>query len=302
MVKLQTPEWVFMGGELQPYKDAVLHISSEAVTRGLNVYEGLKGYWNSDSSRFGIVAMQRHFARLQRSARLLSIPCLVDYDQFELACHTLIKALYEKERDMWIRATLYVVDGHWGEDTVADLVLTAYHQDKARPAPTSIGVSTWRRSVDVSLPSRIKTSPNYEVARLARIEGRGRGFTEMILLNQFGRVAEATGCCVIMVRDGKVYTPPAYECRLESITLEIVGDICRSEGIEFIERPIDRTELYVADEIALVGTLAELVPIKRIDDFELSNDRPVLNRIADRFWSALRHSNPHPKVDLSIVH
>jgi len=143
MVKLQTPEWVYMGGELRPYKDAVLHISSEAVTRGLNVYEGLKGYWNAACSEFGIVAIPRHFARLQRSARLLSIPCEVDFGAFEQACHTLVKALYEKERDMWIRATLYVTEGHWGENTVADLVLTAYHQDKARPEPTRIGVSTW---------------------------------------------------------------------------------------------------------------------------------------------------------------
>ncbi len=301
MVKLQTPEWVYMGGELRPYKDAVLHISSEAVTRGLNVYEGLKGYWNEDGSEFGIVAIPRHFARLKRSARLLSIPCELDFDAFEQACHTLVKALYDPERDMWIRATLYVTEGHWGENTVADLVLTAFHQDKTRPKPADIGVSTWRRSTDVSLPPRVKTSTNYEVARLARIEGRGRGFSEMILLNQSGRVAEATGCCVLMVRDGRVYTPPAYECRLESITLDIVGDICRSEGIEFIERPIDRTELYIADEMALVGTLAELVPIRRIDDFILPDDRPILDRIADRFWTAVRNSKPHPKVDLSIV-
>lgn len=301
MVKLQTPEWVYMGGELRPYKEAVLHISTEAVTRGLNVYEGLKGYWNAESSQFGIVALPRHFARLQNSARLLSIPFHVDFNEFEIACHTLVKALYEKERDMWIRATLYVVEGHWGEDTVADLVLTSYHQNKSRPEPVSIGVSTWRRSSDVSLPPRIKTSANYEVARLARIEGRGRGFSEMILLNQFGRVAEATGCCVLVVRDGKVHTPPAYECRLESITLDIVAEICRSEGIEFIERPVDRTELYVADEIALVGTLAEIVPIKQIDDFKLSDDNPVLNKIADRFWKAVRNEKSHPKVDLSIV-
>lgn len=301
MVKLQTPEWVFMGGELRPYKDAVLHISSEAVTRGLNVYEGLKGYWNDDCTEFGIVALPRHFARLQRSARLLSIPCEVDFGGFEQACHALVRALYEKERDMWIRATLYVTEGHWGENTIADLVLTAYHQEKKRPAPADIGISTWRRSTDVSLPPRVKTSTNYEVARLARIEGRGRGFSEMILLNHSGRVAEATGCCVLMVRDGKVYTPPAYECRLESITLEIVGDICRSEGIEFIERPVDRTELYVADEVALVGTLAELVPIRRIDDFVLPDERPVLDRVADRFWSAVRNASPHPKVDLSLV-
>ena len=173
MVQLQQPPWVYMSGKLRRWDEAVLHISAEAVTRGLNVYEGLKGYWRHDGSSFGIVAMRRHFARLQRSARLLYIPCPVDFDKFEAACHELVKALYRPDKDMWIRATLYVVEGHWGEGTVADLVLTAYHQEMVPPAPIDIGVSTWQRSSDVSLPPRVKTSANYQVARLRGSRGGG---------------------------------------------------------------------------------------------------------------------------------
>lgn len=301
MVKLQKPEWVYLGGKIRPWDEAVLHISSEAVTRGLNVYEGLKGYWHENSVNFGIVAMPRHFARLQRSARLLHIPCLVKYPEFEKACHELVRRLYSPDRDMWVRATLYVIEGHWGEGTVADLVLTAYHQDKTSPAPIDIGISTWQRATDVTLPPRIKTSANYQVARLARIEGRGRGYSEMILLNQWGRVAEATGACVLMVRNGKVVTSPPSEGRLESITVEIVADICRSLGIEFVERPIDRTELYVADEVRLAGTLAEIVPVRRIDDFPLSEKSPILSEVSARFRAAVRGIDPHPAVDLSMV-
>jgi branched-chain amino acid aminotransferase len=301
MVQLQKPDWVYFRGKVRPWDEAVLHVSTEAINRGLNVYEGLKGYWSEDSTRFGIVAMPRHFARLLRSSRLLYIPCPVAYGQFESATHELVRALYQPERDMWVRATLYVVEGHWGEGTKADLVLTAYHQDKTPPAPIDVGVSTWRRSSDDSLPPRIKTSTNYQVARLARIEGRGRGFSEMILLNQWGRVAEATGACILMVRNGTVISPPASEGRLESITLEIVTSLCRSEGIPFVERPVDRTELYVADELALVGTLAEIVRIRRIDEFVLPEQAPVLSRVASRFWAAVRGAAPHPDVDLSVV-
>ena len=93
-VQLQKPQWVYFAGKIRPWDEAVLHISSEAVTRGLNVFEGLKGYWQQDGVNFGIVAMPRHFARLQRSARLLHIPCPVNYDQFESACHDLIRSLY----------------------------------------------------------------------------------------------------------------------------------------------------------------------------------------------------------------
>ena len=98
MVQLQQPPWVYMKGKLRRWDEAVLHISTEAVTRGLNVFEGLKGYWRHDGSSFGIVAMRRHFARLNQSSRLLYIPCPVGFEEFETACHELIKALYGKIR------------------------------------------------------------------------------------------------------------------------------------------------------------------------------------------------------------
>lgn len=301
MVQLQRPEWVYLEGRIRPYDEAVIHISAEAVYRGLNVFEGLKGYWNADSTEFGLVALPRHFARLRRSARLLHIPVPVDYDEFERGCHDLIRALCEPERDMWIRATLYVIEGHWGEGTRSDLIMAGYHQDKAQPGPIDIGVSTWQRASDVTLPPRIKTSTNYQVARLARIEGRGRGFPEMVLLNQWGRVAEATGTCVLLVRDGTLVTTPPTEGTLESITVEIVLTLARSLGIPVEIRPVDRTELYICDEIGLASTLAELTPVARIDDYPLPEQRPVLDAVQHRYRAALRGVDPHPSVDLSYV-
>jgi branched-chain amino acid aminotransferase len=298
---LQQPRFVYFQGEVRPWEEATLHVSTEGVNRGLNVYEGLKGYWQADGNSFGIVEMRRHYERLTRSARLLHVPVPVTFDEFREASAKLIRALYESDKDMWIRATLYVVEGHWGEGTVADLVLTAYHQSKQPPSPVTVGVSTWQRATDLSLSPRIKTSANYNVARLARIEGRGRGFSEMILLNQYGRVAEATGACLLLVRDGSVITPPASEGRLESITLEIVRGICRSRVIPFIERPVDRTELHIADELRLVGTLAELTPITRVDDYELPARRPLTDLIAGTFWDAVRGVAPHPAVELTFL-
>ncbi|GIW87720.1 MAG: branched chain amino acid aminotransferase [Isosphaeraceae bacterium] len=301
MTPLQTPEFAFMGGRLIPWKDAVLHVSTEAINRGLNVYEGLKGYWRHDGAGFGVVAMRRHYDRLRRSAALLHIPCPVDFDTFRDSCRQLFRALLRRDRDMWLRATLYVVEGHWGEGTVADLVLTAYHQDPTPPKPIRVGVSTWRRSSDVSLPPRIKTSANYNVARLARIEGRPRGCSEMILLNQWDRVAEATGACLIMVRDGTVVTPPPSEGRLESITVQIVAALCQSLAIPYQERPIERTELLIADELALAGTLSELTPIEQLDHYRLPPQTPILNALSSRFWGAVRGVNPHPAIDLEPV-
>jgi branched-chain amino acid aminotransferase len=301
LAQLQTPELVYFQGALRPWRDAVLHVSTEAVNRGLNVFEGIKGYWGSEGREFGLVAVREHYDRLHRSARLLHIPFTMPFDEFEGACHELVGALLTPERDMWVRATLFVVEGHWGEGTRADLVLTAYHQERRRPDPIAVGVSTWRRAVDVALPARIKTSTNYQVARLARIEGRGRGFADMILLNRWDRVAEATGACLLMVRDGAVFTPPASEGVLESITVDIVEALAESVGIPFVRRPVDRTELYVADELALAGTLAELVPVRRIDDHRLPDELPVVEALADRFWGAVRGDDPHPAVRRSVL-
>lgn len=289
-----------MGGKLQPWNKAVLHVGCEAVTRGLNVFEGIKGYWQSNG-RFGILLLRRHFERLQRSARLLHIPCKWTYDEFESAIFEIIGALLTPERDMWVRTSLYVTDGHWGENTVADLVLTAFHQDKERPHAINLGVSTWRRASDAVLPARIKTSTNYQVGRLARIEGRARGCEDMALLNQWDRVAEATGTCILMVRDGKVYTPPASEGALESITLDVVEELAHSLGITFVRRPIDRTELLVADEIALCGTLSELTPVKSMEGLPLPEKSLLLSALRDRFFDAVRGTNPHPFVEMSIL-
>ena len=138
---LQQPRFAYFNGDVRPWEQATLHVSCEAVNRGLNVFEGLKGYWQADGKEFGIVELRRHYDRLTRSARLLHIPVPVSYEEFREACGKLVRALYEPDKDMWIRATLFVVEGHWGEGTVADLFLTAYHQVKDPPAP----VSRWRQ-------------------------------------------------------------------------------------------------------------------------------------------------------------
>jgi branched-chain amino acid aminotransferase len=298
-LQLQKPEVVFFGGEIRPWDEAVLHVSSEAVLRGLNVFEGLKGYWQHDGG-FALRSLRRHYRRLLHSARLLHIPVPVSYEEFESACFEITRSLYEPEKDLYIRATLFMVAGHWGEGSVADLVLTAYQQDSEAPDPVDVGISTWRRPVDVAMPSRIKTGTNYQVARLARMEGRSRGYEDMILLNQSDRVAEATAACVLLVRDGAVFSPPAYEGALESITVQMVADLCASLDIEFSRRPIERSELQIADELGLAGTLCEVTQVRSIDGMELP-DSPVLAAIERRYRSAVRGSEPHPRVELDVL-
>lgn len=289
-----------MGGELRAWDEATLHVGCEAAIRCVNVFEGVKGYWQPDG-RFGIVMLEQHYKRLRRSARLLHIPFDLTYVEFRSAIYELVGVLLGPDKDMWARPTLFAIEGHWGEDTVAELVVTAYNQDKQTPQSINLGVSTWQRSVDVSLPARIKTGTNYQVARLARIEGRAHGYKDMVLLNQWGRVAEATGSCVLISREGSIYTPPVTEGALESITVDIVESLAQSLGIRFVRRPIDRTELLVADEIATCGTLAEVTIVKSIEGLPLGNGEAILKTIQNRYLQAVRGIDPHPYVELSYL-
>lgn len=299
-VALQKPKFAYLNGAVRPWEEAVLHISSEAVLRSANVYEGIKGYWQPDGS-FAIVHLRRHYDRLVRSGRLLQLPVPVSYEEFEEAVFALVSALLTPDRDLWVRANVFAVEGHWGLDTVCDLMMTAFGQDQVDPAPIEVGVSTWLRPPDLSFPARVKTTANYQIGRLARIEGRGRGYGEMILMNQYGRVAEATGSCVLMARDGRVFTPPASEGALESITLDCAAAICDSRGIPFERRPIDRSELLIADELAVCGTLAEITEVTAVDGQPLPRTGGLLTEVATAYLAAVRGTAPHPAITLVPV-
>ncbi len=298
--QLQRPALASVNGKLVAYDDVKIHISAEALTRALSVFEGMKGYWDPESREFGIRNPRQHYERLRRSAALLQIPVGFSYDEYRDWCLDLARALLTVERDMWFRATMYVVEGHWGEGTRADLVVTAFHQTKDLTPPMTLTVSSWRRSGDTQLPYRAKASANYVVARLARMEASGRGFDDAVLLNDVGRVAEATGSCVVALRDGVVLTPPAYEGALESITLNVVERICRRDGLAFERRPVDRTELLTSDEVAVAGTISELTPISQVDTAEFGVDG-VLSSLRDRYLSAMRRVEPLADVEFELV-
>jgi branched-chain amino acid aminotransferase len=299
-LQLQQPENVYFDGQVRPWEQAVFHVSTEAVVRGLNVFEGLKGHWQAQGG-FAWRTMRRHYERMLRSAKLLHIPVDFTFDQFSEAIFALTRAELIEEKDLYIRATLFVIEGHYGEGTVSDLVLTAYKQEKEAPHPLSAGTSTWRRSPDVSMPARIKTSTNYQIARLARLEGKSRGYGDMILLNQAGRVAEGIGACLLLVRDGRIYTPPPWEGALESITLDLISKLGASMGIEVTQRPVDRSELYIADELGLTGSLSDITRIHTIDDQELPADAPLLTALQQRYRDAVTGADPHPAVEMTVV-
>jgi branched-chain amino acid aminotransferase len=295
---LQTPEFLFCRGAVRPWAEGLIHVNSEAVLRGLNIFEGLKGFWRQDGS-FGLVTMRRHYDRLHRSARILRMPFEMDFDTYDAACHALVQRLRRPSHDMWLRTTLMLVAGHWGEGDRTDLVITAYDHPRGPAPDMASGVTSWRRANDNALPARVKMGPNYLVARMSKIEGRSRGYREMIVLNDAGRVAEFVGSAVLIVRNGTIATPPASEGAFESITVDLIEILAAEAGVPFVRRPIDRTELSVADEIASCGTLNDLVMLSSIDGSALG-PAPILTALRARYLDAVTGVRPHPAIDMSI--
>jgi branched-chain amino acid aminotransferase len=295
---LQSPPFIWARGAIRPWAEATLHVTAEGVQRGMNVFEGLKGFWQPDG-RFGLVAMPRHYARLKRSAALMHMPFDMSFEEYDAACHAITACQREPSRNMWIRTTLYITEGHWGQGDRTDLVCAAYHHPKGSPPRMATGVSTWRRASDNAVPARVKSGFNYLAARFAKIEGRSRGYPEMVLLNEAGRVAEFIGSGLVMVRDGHVFAPPPSEGAFESITVDIVRALCATMGIPFQMRPIERTELIIADEIAAVGSLNDMVIISSFDGREMGPS-PVLDAILARYLAACEGRDPHPAVDLTF--
>jgi len=136
---------------------------------------------------------------------------------------------------------------------------------------------------------------------LARIEGRSRGYEDMILLNEYGRVAESTVACVLLVRDGCVCTPLPSEGAMDSITADVLAEIAAGLGIELVRRPIDRTELYVADELGLTGTLTEITLVGSLDDRPLPEETPILSSLLKRYRDAVTGVEAHHAVELAMV-
>jgi len=295
--QLQVPKWALVNGELVNYEDVRIHISAEALTRALSVFEGVKGYWNYSGDVFAVRSPRRHYDRLCRSASLFHIPIRFTYEEFVAGLSALAEQLLVPDRDLWFRPTLYVTQGHWGEGTAADLVVTAFTQQKNDPDPMRLGVSTWRRAADVALPTRVKSSANYVGARLARIEVHRLGYDDAVLLNDAGRVAEATGACILIADRNGIASPPTSEGCLDSITLNAMELVAQDMGLTFERRPIERSELLAADECGIAGTISELTLVEEVDGFRFGLSG-VLSQVRQRYIEIMRGEAVLPGIDL----
>ena len=276
----QNPDFLWWNGERMPWADATVHVTELGWSTVGAVFEGIRAYWDDDSGDLYVFRLREHLERLARSMRLVRLPLDYSLDQLTEATLDLLRANGSRE-DTYIRPLAYAANASGRRLSQVGNTTALLINTRAMPSHLLTGhtetakVSSWRRISDEVMPTRIKNLSNYRNGQLASMEARQDGYDTALLLNTGGTVAEGPGACVMFVRDGRLITPDVTSSILESITRDALMTLARDLlGVEVIERQVDRTELYLADEIFTCGTAAEITPITAIDKYEIGSGAP----------------------------
>jgi branched-chain amino acid aminotransferase len=262
---------IWMNGRLVAQDQAVLPVNSAAVFYGTNVFEGLRAYWNADDGEVYCFRLQEHFVRLRESMKMMrfTVP-YSDVDLYEAVREVLQGN--EVREDIHMHLVAYVTGAGMDATAPTGLYINPRCRGRLADGGLSCCVSSWLRTSDNAIPIRLKCGANYQNGRLAVLQAKADGYDAPILLNQQGHVAEGTGATFFMVRKGRLVTPPVSSDILESITrTTLIEEIGPDLGLDVVEREIDRTELYVADEAFFCGSGYEITPIVSIDRFPLGD-------------------------------
>jgi branched-chain amino acid aminotransferase len=284
---------IWMNGRLVPQEQAVLPVNSAAVFYATNVFEGLRAYWNAADGELYGFRLAEHFDRLRESAKMMRFAVPYGDDALFEAVREVLTGNAIQD-DVHMHLVTYVLAP--GMDATAPTGLYINPRRRGRLAPDGRGlacnVTSWTRTSDNAIPIRLKCGANYQNGRLALLQARADGYDAPIFLNRHGKVAEGTGATFFMVRKGRLVTPGTSSDILESITRStLIEDVCpQALGMEVVERDIDRTELYVAEEAFFCGSGYEITPITSIDRFPLGSGEigPVTRRISTAYMNLVR--------------
>jgi branched-chain amino acid aminotransferase len=284
---------IWMNGELVAWEDAKVHVLTHGLHYGTGVFEGIRCY----DTEIGpaVFRHREHLQRLHRSAELYYMPMPYDVETLRTATHELIGR--NGLRSCYIRPIAFRGYGPMGlnpleapvDVTIAVWEWGAYLGEEGKTKGIRAKVSSWRRISPASLIPSAKASGQYLNSVLAKIESLKAGYEEAILLDDHDHVCEGTGENIFVVWEGRVVTPPPAASILDGITRRSAVQIARDLGIEVIERDIVRAELYLADEVFMTGTAAELVPVREIDDHTIGSGSPgeITRAIQAAFEDAL---------------
>lgn len=290
------PTYLYWRGERRRWEDANVHVTSLGWSTIGAVFEGIRAYWNAEEEELYVFRLREHLERLAQSMKLVRLPLEQSTAELTEIILDLLRA-NEVRRDTYIRPLGYTANA--GNKRMSQmggesefLISTSDMPSHLLSGMTQEGkVSSWTRISDSVMPPRIKNLSNYRNGQLATMEVRQDGYDVAFMLNPQGKVAEAPGACVVLLRNGTLITPDVTSGILESITRDALITLVREElGVDVVERPVDRTELYLADEIFTCGTAAEITPVVSIDRYQIGDGKigPVTQRLESLFHSVLR--------------
>ena len=289
---LQKVDKIWMDGQLVDWDDARIHVLTHSLHYGCGVFEGIRAYETKDGP--AVFRLTDHITRLFNSAKIFMIDVPFTAEQLVEATKETVRV--NKLNSCYIRPLVYLGYGEMGLNTLpceVDVAIAcwpwgAYLGDDALTKGVRMKISSWFRHDHNIMPPAAKTTGNYVNSSLAKVEALKAGYDEAILLNRAGMVAECTGENVFVVRHGTIITPPLTSGALEGITQSSVMAIARDFGFECKVGELARSDLYIAEEMFVCGTAAEVSAVNSVDDRAIPCPGPITKAIADEYAKAVR--------------
>lgn len=295
---MPTP-YAYFKKQIVPLAEAKIGVMTHAFNYGTAVFEGVRGNWNASHEQLYVFRMKDHFDRLRKSCRIMLID--LPYDNEELSSTlTRVVEMSGYQEDVYIRPLAYKSSEVLGvrlHDLEDDLLIYVHpfgpYLDIEKGARCQ--TSSWRRVADTGIPARAKVTGIYANSALAKTEANLNGFDEAIMLDERGHISEGSGENIFVVIGGRIITPPPSSDILVGITRDTVMTLARTElGIEVMERDIDRTEIYTADECFMTGTAAHVTPVVELDRRPVGDGKmgPITGELVSLYFDIIKGNNP----------
>jgi branched-chain amino acid aminotransferase len=293
------PKYAYFGDKIIPYSEAKVGVLTHGLNYGTGVFGGLRGFWNEEERELFVFRPIDHFQRFLESTRLLRMEIPQTREQMLAVLVDLIRR-EDLHEDMYVRPLAFYGDEIIGVrlhnvTPIMTMSVVPFGRYIDKEEGAHVMFSSWRRIDDNMIPARGKICGAYVNSALAKTDANLAGFDEAIMLNQDGHIAEGSAENVFILRKGKIVTPPVTDNILEGITRNTMMTLLRDElGMEVVERPIDKSEVYLSDEAFMVATGAQIVAMTRIDYRKIGTGimGPVTQKLRDLYFNVVRGKVP----------
>jgi branched-chain amino acid aminotransferase len=298
----------YFEGAYVPMRDAKVSIMTHAFMYGTAVFEGIRAYWNEDERQLYALKVREHMARIRANAGMLLMDGLPSVDELTgIVLETIRRNAFRE--DCYIRPSYYKSSRSIGVrlhhlDHELYVIATPFGNYIEVDKGVRIMTSSWRRNADEALPARGKIVGGYVNMAFQKSEAELNGFDEALVLTPDGHASEGSAANLFVVRDGVVLTPPVNDDILEGVTRKAILQLVRDEGLPVEIRSIDRSELYVAEEVFLCGTGVQVSPVVEVDHRPVGSGEvgPIARTIRDRYFDAVRGRIPAYRDWLSPIY